>query len=895
MSTNKQKGSISFRFNSKSGDDHLEEVHNFDDDRSSDVNSEANSRASTPMKSESSKLSDILSSSPTTSKVKSSISDNSVKDFFTSKLNRGRSFDQHGSSDDSSLPSSSSPGSSSKWFNESWKKFQQIIEERKEKSAREKEKERKEKDSSSQSIPSSSGGNGGSSIGTEKLSDAKSEPGDIGDVGEKCFRSFSLTEPINENLVLPSSIVSIKAKDKDGDDNLDEISHGDNNPSRNSNINKEEEDEDWLFRKPSSSIKPELISTIRNEESNCEPTSPSESCPPFQRLTNHDWWIFKGQSGFLILCSSLVALFSIIITIRLPFPSYINGFILGVIFSLLSLGLLAFHLINLILKPTEDEEVEAVIKASTESSQTCSSPAQNETHQTKEESDSQIIIHKEWFHELVSSQELGSNEKIKKHAKTQLVFIRLQGTFLRVSEPQSKNLKTRKLTENSYTNFAYQRHYDLINLKRLYLWLPNSIRNKKKYLWVKKYPIILEIDGNKSNYLDPSSSNGANRTIKLILFARTHRSKEEWYWRFKDASKDFFLDSAEELKSDGEQMLPDSNSTDHSPSTPTRDTFKPKDVTPSSVLPKYEAYMHQILHHRVSLYLPGCLPVDDSHLLWFNSMLGRVLFEFLNNSHWSNWASKKIQRKLSRIKLPYFMQTLTLKNIDLGQNLPRFLSVPKPPVIDEAGLWVDFQIDYCGGFAMTLETKLNLMRLKDQGTVEKEMKPFAPSSTSVDMEDFSEPESIVSSSEDDEKDEFKEKMADSEGNNGAKILKFVDKLAASKYFQQATDYKYIKRAMEGVSNTPLVLTVFVQELSGVLSINIPPPPSDRLWYGFRGDPNLVLSARPRLGEHRVSMSHAIEWIEKKLQQEFNKLLVIPNMDDIILSVMMASNSNIDIQ
>lgn len=77
MSTNKQKGSISFRFNSKSGDDHLEEVHNFDDDRSSDVNSEANSRASTPMKSESSKLSDILSSSPTTSKVKSSISDNS--------------------------------------------------------------------------------------------------------------------------------------------------------------------------------------------------------------------------------------------------------------------------------------------------------------------------------------------------------------------------------------------------------------------------------------------------------------------------------------------------------------------------------------------------------------------------------------------------------------------------------------------------------------------------------------------------------------------------------------------------------------------------------------------------------------------------------------------------
>ena len=126
-------------------------------------------------------------------------------------------------------------------------------------------------------------------------------------------------------------------------------------------------------------------------------------------------------------------------------------------------------------------------------------------------------------------------------------------------------------------------------------------------------------------------------------------------------------------------------------------------------------------------------------------------------------------------------------------------------------------------------------------------------------------------------------------SNSGKFIRIVDKIAASKYFQHATDNKYIKRAMEDISNTPLILRVFVQELSGVMSINLPPPPSDRIWYGFRDNPNLVLSARPQLGEHRVSLTPVIDWIEKKLIQEFHKLLVIPNMDDFVLQVMLASN------
>ena len=70
------------------------------------------------------------------------------------------------------------------------------------------------------------------------------------------------------------------------------------------------------------------------------------------------------------------------------------------------------------------------------------------------------------------------------------------------------------------------------------------------------------------------------------------------------------------------------------------------------------------------------------------------------------------------------------------------------------------------------------------------------------------------------------------GGTSGKILRIVDKIAQSKYFLKATEYKYIKKAMEGVSNTRLLLDVEVKNIAGTLAINIPPPPTDRLWYEY---------------------------------------------------------------
>jgi hypothetical protein len=66
---------------------------------------------------------------------------------------------------------------------------------------------------------------------------------------------------------------------------------------------------------------------------------------------------------------------------------------------------------------------------------------------------------------------------------------------------------------------------------------------------------------------------------------------------------------------------------------------------------------------------------------------------------------------------------------------------------------------------------------------------------------------------------------------GQKILSLVDRFAHTKYFREAIELKPIRKVMEEISSTRLMLNVEMTGLEGILACNLPPPPSDRLWYG----------------------------------------------------------------
>jgi len=46
-----------------------------------------------------------------------------------------------------------------------------------------------------------------------------------------------------------------------------------------------------------------------------------------------------------------------------------------------------------------------------------------------------------------------------------------------------------------------------------------------------------------------------------------------------------------------------------------------------------------------------------------------------------------------------------------------------------------------------------------------------------------------------------------------------------------------------------------------------------LWWGFKKNPELQIKARPKVGQKEIQMTKIVEFIEKKLIQEFQVKLI----------------------
>ncbi|XP_011803386.1 PREDICTED: testis-expressed sequence 2 protein [Colobus angolensis palliatus] len=537
---------------------------------------------------------------------------------------------------------------------------------------------------------------------------------------------------------------------------------------------------------------------------------------------------------------------------------------------------------------------------------------------------------------------------------THSVFVRLEGGTLRLSKP-NKNISRRASYNETKPEVTYisQKIYDLSDSK-IYL-VPKTLARKR--IWNKKYPICIELgqqddfmskaqtdketseekppaEGSEDPKKPPRPQEGTRSTQRdqiLYLFGRTGREKEEWFRRFILASKlKSEIKKPSGVSGSKPGLLP-AHSRHNSPSghlTHSRSSSKGS-VEEIMSQPKQKELVGSVRQKMLldySVYMGRCVPQEsrspqrsplqsaessptagkklpeappseeEEQEAWVNALLGRIFWDFLGEKYWSDLVSKKIQMKLSKIKLPYFMNELTLTELDMGVAVPKILQAFKP-YVDHQGLWIDLEMSYNGSFLMTLETKMNLTKLGKEPLVEAlkvgEIGKEGCRPRAFCLADSDEESSSAGSSEEDDAPEpsggDKQLLPGTEGYVGghrtSKIMRFVDKITKSKYFQKATETEFIKKKIEEVSNTPLLLTVEVQECRGTLAVNIPPPPTDRVWYGFRKPPHVELKARPKLGEREVTLVHVTDWIEKKLEQEFQKVFVMPNMDDVYITIM----------
>uniref|UniRef100_A0A3P9MAV9 Testis-expressed protein 2 n=1 Tax=Oryzias latipes TaxID=8090 RepID=A0A3P9MAV9_ORYLA len=621
----------------------------------------------------------------------------------------------------------------------------------------------------------------------------------------------------------------------------------------------------------------------------------------------------KTRTGFTLLLYGCFVL---------PLPSYIGGMLLGI-------GLGFYFALGVVWLTGPKRS---------EGRQGHSSQQGRPSNATKLEI-KEPEIYKGWMNEI------SNYDPETYHATlTHSVYVRVEGSTIRLSKP-NHNIARRAAHNDSKPDvtFVSQKIYDLASSK-VYLVPPGLAR---KRVWNKKYPICIELsrqddfmskaEGDRSEPSDGvrtletgeanhGASSPSSKDLTLFLFGRTGRDKEEWFQRFLSASNPkvdarkasrvgsaWSSHSRNGSRSSLDELLAAQPRLKDSAGSSTTSSAKSKPPL------DYNVYMGCLLPKQPAAGASASCPAlqslqsspgaekkphsttaaqvqpkgeeedeEEETVAWVNAAMGRVFWDFLTEPYWSKVVSKKIQMKLSKIRLPYFMNELTLTELDMGSATPR-IHAASAPYCDYRGLWFDLEVSYSGSFLMTLETKMILNRLGKEGENLRlgEFGKDGPRTYCLAYSD--EESSSAGSSDEEDSSELSNDSAGAEGfvggHKASKILRFVDKITKSKYFQKATETEFIKKKMEEVSNTPLLLTVEVQHLQGTLAVNIPPPPTDRIWYGFKTPPRLELKARPKLGEREVTLAHVTDWIEKKLYQEFQKILVMPNMDDVWLTIM----------
>ncbi|XP_065362224.1 uncharacterized protein LOC135955791 isoform X1 [Calliphora vicina] len=309
-------------------------------------------------------------------------------------------------------------------------------------------------------------------------------------------------------------------------------------------------------------------------------------------------------------------------------------------------------------------------------------------------------------------------------------------------------------------------------------------------------------------------------------------------------------------------------------------------------------------------------------VVWANVLIGRLLYSTLQNEQLLEKIQDILQKKLNSIKLPSFMEDVVIKNIDLG-NTPPLIHRVSQPMLDERGIWLDMDLTYEGHCHITVTTKMNLLRLKrpmrsNPLFVDAKLDATIPNphlaaslkdellaASKASRGGINEAELLIESAltgsaifdSDAESTGSSSTESDSpiagtmgenpnsvsEGatnpGNARRIFKFVDRIATSNFFQSATELSFVQKAMENMSTT-ITLGIDLRGLVSRVTINIPPPPSDRIWLAFRAPPRLWLTARPTVGDKSVDWSIVTNVIEGKLCEAVNKYLVYPNMVDL---------------
>ncbi|ODM92663.1 Testis-expressed sequence 2 protein [Orchesella cincta] len=226
-----------------------------------------------------------------------------------------------------------------------------------------------------------------------------------------------------------------------------------------------------------------------------------------------------------------------------------------------------------------------------------------------------------------------------------------------------------------------------------------------------------------------------------------------------------------------------------------------------------------------------------------NVFMARFVYDYFKSPSWKNNVRSRVRKKLMSIRKPMVVESIKLIEMDLETSIPKLIGVSEP-WIDSEGVWANVETEYIGNISISIEIKL---------TSAQSFKTKNPNLSPM----------------------FDSDAEDSGDESESELMEYADSFAKSSVG---------KWIVENIATTPIQFTMEIRHVSGVIAVNFPPVPSDRVWIGFRSPPVIEMEVKPKYGDWTLDYGFLIGFIKRKILLELQHAIVYPNMIDLILEM-----------
>lgn len=277
-------------------------------------------------------------------------------------------------------------------------------------------------------------------------------------------------------------------------------------------------------------------------------------------------------------------------------------------------------------------------------------------------------------------------------------------------------------------------------------------------------------------------------------------------------------------------------------------------------------------------------PVLDKGAMCWNILCSRLFFDGYHSSRFQAACQKLLQKQLSKIATPGYMGGINCTKLELGTKPPFFHSMEILPK-DSDFIWsFDAAVQYSGGAQIKIETRLDVHdSMSQENDVNQSLEATLAGAVAADIS--------------------RKGLESIEKTTDADVAQISDTAAGETRSDKAVSSNaglqpskggwksVLARVADQVSLVPITLSMRLVSLKGTVRVQIKPPPTDRIWFGFTSMPTIELQPEPSIGEHKITTGPVVAFITNRIKMLLQETLVLPNCEGVWIPWMIAETDD----